>query len=102
MSNIPRKDRGIAVEAGHVLEDLLIAVEEDQPIGHNTRKLVNKALMDKMLEKKKAEKQKRKREKRILRHAKYVKNKHVPLKRVVNEQGEEEWVKDISLQEHLA
>ncbi len=56
MSNIPRKDRGIAVEAGHVLEDLLIAVEEDQPIGHNTRKLVNKALMDKMLEKKKAEK----------------------------------------------
>ena len=58
--------------------------------------------MDKMIDKKKADKVKKKRDKRYKRHAKFVKEKHVPLKRVVNEQGEEEWVKDISLQEHLA
>jgi hypothetical protein len=56
VSNIPRKYRGLAMEVGHCLEDLLTAVESEDPINHNTRKLVNKALMDKMIDKKKKEK----------------------------------------------
>ncbi len=50
---------------GHCLEDLLTAVEEDEPMNHNTKKLVNKVLEEKMIKEMRAKKLKRKRDKRI-------------------------------------
>jgi hypothetical protein len=43
------------MEAGHCLEDLLRAVEEEVPIKHNTRPLINKVLEEKILKQRKAD-----------------------------------------------
>ena len=89
------------MEVGHLLEDLLIAVEVDEPINNNTRKLINKAIEERIKKKRKAERQKRRREKRYQKNVEYFKKEYRPLKKVVNEEGEEEWVEDISLEDHL-